>query len=126
MQRGLSATLLLISILLYGDTSAQTRVSIPANTAYAVPAEETNEEDESKMFSEKAGLHNWADTRQRVQFYFKVRNTGDLQLSLLLKNEIAGNKLLVSFAGKNFTLAVPQSKEFKLVNYYEEHLHFLN
>src|SRR5436190_11872025 len=114
MQRSLSAVLVLVSILLHCDTRSQTRVSVPAYTAYEVTAEETNEEDESKMFSEKTGLHNWADSRQQVKFYFKVRNTGDLRLSLMLKNEVAGNKLSVSFAGKDFTVAVPKSKEFKL------------
>ena len=115
MQKGLSISLVLISFLLYSGTRSQTPVSIPAHTAYAVPAEESNEEDESKMFSDKTGLHNWTDTRQQVQFYFKVRNTGALRLSLLLKNDVPGNTLSASIAGKNFTVPVPQTKEFRTV-----------
>jgi hypothetical protein len=113
MQRGLSTILVLMSILLHGDSRSQTPVSIPAYTAYAVPSEESNEEGESKMFSEKNGLYNWTDARQQVKFYFKIRNTGDLQLSLLLKINVPGNMLTASIAGKNFTVAVPQSKELR-------------
>ncbi len=91
----------------------QQPVSIPAYTAYAIPAEESNEEGESNLFFEKEGLHNWADTKQQIQFYFNIRNTGKLNLSLLIKNDVAGNKLIASFAGKQFNLSVPQSKKFK-------------
>jgi len=115
MQRGLCTVLISISFLLHSNIKSQSPVSIPAYTAYAVPAEESNEEDESKMFSEKSGLHSWTDTRQQVQFYFKIRKTGGLGLSLLLKNDVPGNTLSASIAGKNFTVIVPQSKEFKLV-----------
>jgi len=107
--------LFLFIILLPSVSRAQTTVSIPAYTAYAVPAEESNEEDESKMFSVKDGLHNWTDDKQQVQFYFKIRDRGALQLSLLLKNDRPGNMITVEIAGKNFRIPVPQSKEFRNV-----------
>ena len=88
-------------------------VSIPAYTAYAVPVEESNDDGESNLFSEKEGLHNWADTKQQIQFYFNIRNAGKLNLSLLIKNDAAGSKLTASFAGKQFSLNVPQTKNFK-------------
>ena len=96
---------------LYG----QQTVSIPAYTAYAAPSEENNDEGESNLFSEKEGLHNWAHTKQQIQFYFNIRNTGKLNLSLLIKNNFAGNKLTASFAGKQFNIHVPQSESFKKV-----------
>ncbi len=95
---------------------AQSGISIPACTAYAVPAEESNGDDNSNMFAEKIGLHNWTNNKQQIQFYFKIRSTGTLQLSLLLRNDKAGNTLRVSFAGRNFNIQVPQSKNFKPVN----------
>ena len=115
MQKTLSSILIIFSLLLHSTVKSQTGISIPAFTAYAVPVEKSNEDDESDMFSVKDGLHNWTDTKQQIQFYFKIRNRGDLQLSLLIKNDNAGNRLSATIAGKDFTLKVPQSKEFKLV-----------
>ena len=117
MQKTLSSILILFSLLLHGTVKPQTGISIPAFTAYAVPVEKSNEDDESDMFSIKDGLHNWRDTRQQIQFYFKIRNRGDLQLALLIKNDKSGNILTATIAGKSFTLKVPQSKEFELVKF---------
>jgi len=115
MQRVLLLFFLLFILVLPFTVISQKTCSIPAFTAYVVPAEESNEDDESNMVSAKKGLYNWTDTKKQVQFYFKIRRTGDLQLSLLLKNDVAGNKLSVSVAGRNFTVIVPPSKEFKRV-----------
>lgn len=53
---------LLLAGLLWGiglpQAWSQTSISIPAATAYAIPVEESTEEDESRMFTEKEGLHN--------------------------------------------------------------------
>ena len=114
MRKISSAFIILFSMAISGVQS-QTTVSIPAFTAYAVPAEESTEDAESNLFSEKEGLHHWTNSNQQVQFYFNLRNTGKLSLSLLLKNDIAGNKLTVTFAGKKFTIVVPQSAGFKKV-----------
>jgi hypothetical protein len=114
MQKNLRPVLLLFSVFLQGTVTSQTKISIPAFTAYAVPAEKSNEDDESNMFSEKEGLHNWIDAGQEIQFYFKIRNRGNLQLALMLKNDKAGNILSAKIAGHSFTVKVPQSKEFKL------------
>ena len=40
---------------------AQTVSVIPAYAAYAVPADESNEEGDSKMFTQKNGLQNWSE-----------------------------------------------------------------
>ena len=95
--------------------NAQNAVSIPAYTAYAVPAEEGNEDDESNLFLEKQGLSNWVNPKQQIRFYFNLRNTGKINLSLLLKNVVEGNKLTASFAGKKFIVIVPKSKGFKKI-----------
>lgn len=112
MKKSLSPVLIFIIVLWPATGKTQTRVSIPAYTAYAVPAEESTEEDESKMFTLKEGLHNWTDDGQQIRFYFKIRNRGVLQLSLLLKNDKPGNELSVTIAGKHFSIKVPQSQEF--------------
>jgi hypothetical protein len=69
---------------------SQTTASIPAFTAYAWPAEESSEEDESKMFSTVSGLHNWTDPGKEITFHFKLRSRGGLIISLLLKNDNPG------------------------------------
>lgn len=116
MKRVQYASVMLFSLLLTFRLNAQTQVSVPAYTAYALPVEQSTEDDESNIFSVKDGLHNWTDTRQQIQFYFKLRNRGNLQLALLLKNDKPGNILAASIAGRSFTVKVPQSKEFKLVS----------
>ena len=82
MQKTLSSILIIFSLLLHSTVKSQTGISIPAFTAYAVPVEKSNEDDESNMFSVKNGLQNWTDTKQQIQFYFKLRTTGRLSLSL--------------------------------------------
>lgn len=111
MKKLWSSILLFIII----QAGAQNNISIPAFTAYAVPAEEGNEVEESNMFSEKQGLHNWTYTQQQIQFYFNCNNTGKLHLSLMLKNNTPGNKLIVSVAGKKFEIAVPAATTFKKI-----------
>ncbi len=111
-------SLLYFSLLItcvFSNVKSQTNVTIPAFTAYAVPAEEGNEDDESNLFSPKIGLHNWTNTNQQIQFYFNLRKTGNLSIALFIKNNIAGNKLTASFAGKKFSISVPKSSAFKKV-----------
>lgn len=107
----MAVLLLIIANALY----AQSTVSIPAYTAYAVPAEEGNEEDESNLFSEKDGLHHWTNSGQEIQFYFQLKSTGKLSLSLFLKNTTPGNKLTATIAGKSFSVTVPVSAVFKKI-----------
>ena len=118
----LLGTFLLFAVL---AANAQTNVTIPAYTAYAIPAEEGNDNEESTLFSVKDGLHNWTDSKQRIQFYFNLRTAGPLNVALLLKNATAGNELAVTIAGSNypfkaksekvFTVAVPAATAFKKV-----------
>ena len=95
---------------------SQTNVSIPAYTAYAVPAEESSEDDESNLFTEKDGLHHWINTKQEIQFYFQLNSTGKLSISLLMKNSSPGSKLIATIAGKSFSFTVPVSAVFKKVS----------
>ncbi|MBK7374901.1 MAG: DUF3472 domain-containing protein [Chitinophagaceae bacterium] len=115
MRRSLPSVFILFFLLYQVPARSQPAVSIPAYTAYAVPEEEGTEDDESKMFSVKNGLQNWTDNKYQIQFFFRIRNKGSLQLSLLLKNDSPGNLLSITVAGKNFSLTVPRSKEFKTV-----------
>ncbi len=116
MQKILNAIFPVLLITMFCTVKAQLPRTIPAYTAYAVPAEENDPDGESKMFTMQNGLQNWTDPKQQVQFYFKVRATGKLDLSLLAKNNVAGNELSASVAGKIFTITIPQSKEFKLLH----------
>lgn len=100
-------------LLLSSMVKAQSGFSIPAYTAYALPAEMIKEDGESNLFSLENGLQNWTDTKQSIQFFFKVRTPGKLRLALLLKNDIAGNKISATIAGKKFIISVPRSNEFK-------------
>lgn len=93
----------------------KSQVMIPAFTGYAIPAETSNEEDESLLFSEKAGLHNWTDTHQQLQYFFNIKNSGNLSLSLFAKNNLAGNKLKIELAGKSFFVTIPAGKTFKKI-----------
>jgi FKBP-type peptidyl-prolyl cis-trans isomerase len=94
---------------------SQSKINIPAFTAYAVPAEESTEEEESNLFSKK-GLEHWINPDQQIQFYFNIRKAGNLELALLMKAAVAGNKLSASFAGQQFTIAVPGSSVFKRIS----------
>lgn len=103
--------LALTVFLISSATKAQ--VSIPAYTGYAVPVETSTEDDESILFNEKAGLHNWSNTRQQLQYYFNLKNRGALLLSCVAKSSVAGSKIKIALAGKNFIVSIPQSKTFK-------------
>ncbi len=112
MQRGFRLIFVCCILLLHAEVTSQTVISIPAYTAYAVPADESKEDDESKMFTLQNGLHNWTNSKQQIQFFFKIRHKGKLHLSLQLKNTGAGNNLSVSVAGNDFTVIVPKSTIF--------------
>ena len=112
----LSQNLLLLSIVFLLSGAINAQVSVPAFTGYALPAELGTEEDESSLFSEQEGLHNWADIHQQIQYYFYVRQPGSLNIHLLLKNSRPGTVLQVSIAGKKLFLQVPPGNEFKKVN----------
>lgn len=105
----------LLVLLLPRLTYSQKSIAIPAYTAYATPTEATNDNGESNLFSEKYGLQNWTDTKQQIQFYFNVRKTGTIGLTLLIKNNTAGNSITAVIAGKIFVVQIPQSKIFKQV-----------
>lgn len=87
--------------------NAQT-ISIPAYTGYASPVEK----EESNMFSEKNGLH-WTNPQQQISYSFYLRKAGDLSINMLAKNAVAGSVVKLSVNGKDFTVAVPSSKDFK-------------
>ena len=104
-------------LLLFSATrlgNAQTHVSLPAYTGYAVPAEAGNEE--AFMFNPSKGVQNWTDPKQVIRYYFKLAAKGSLHISVYLKNEKASNILLASIAGKTFNVSVPLSTSYKLVN----------
>ena len=92
---------------------AQKLYVIPAFTGYAIPNEKSNEEDESSLFSEKDGLHNWSNRNQRIFYYFYLRNAGQMHIALYLRNESAGNIMFMKVNNQVFKFQVPQSPQFK-------------
>jgi Domain of unknown function (DUF3472)/Domain of unknown function (DUF5077)/FKBP-type peptidyl-prolyl cis-trans isomerase len=94
---------------------SKAQVLVPAFTGYATPIETGTEEDESVLFNEKAGLHNWTDTKQQLQYFFNIKNRGDLSLNLFAKNTVAGSKVKIELAGKSFIVNIPAAKSFKKV-----------
>ncbi len=91
------------------------QVKLPGFTGYALPAEEGEEEQESVLFSEKEGLHNWTNTRQKLQYFFNAGSSGLLTLSLWAKNTQPGTVLQVSIAHKKFVVNVPAGKVFRKI-----------
>jgi FKBP-type peptidyl-prolyl cis-trans isomerase len=116
MKKSIGPVIILFVIACTNTVRSQTRVSIPAFTAYAEPAEESSEDDESNLFSAKDGLHNWTDPQQQIQFYFNLRTIGQLNLALLVKNDMAGNKLTASFGEKKISIVIPKSADFKKIS----------
>ncbi len=104
-----TALVILVSLQMGGYTQS---VKIPANTGYAIPAEK----DEADLFNDKNGLQGWADTKQQIQYFFYLRNTGKLSIDIYVKNNAASNKISVSFKGKSFPVMVPHSLIFKKVH----------
>ncbi len=94
---------------------AQQTIKIPAYTAYAVPADQSTETEESNMFSANKGLFNWSNDKQEIQFYFKLKQIGQLNIALSLKGQNAGQKIDVGIAQQHFKVAVPVAFEFKKI-----------
>lgn len=101
-----------VSILVHSATMAQNVYSIPANTGYAVPAEN----DDESLFQQGKGLQNWTDLKQEIEYFFYLKNTGILSIDLIVKNAQAGSMISVQIANKTFRLAIPQSVEFQKKN----------
>ncbi len=91
------------------------QVKLPGFTGYALPAETGTEEEESVLFSETQGLHNWTNTRQQLQYFFNAGSSGSLALSLWAKNSSPGTLLQVSIAGKKFVVSVPAGSIYRKI-----------
>ncbi len=102
---------LIIALLFSAIVSAQT-VTIPAYTGYALPAEK----GESSIFSEKNGVQQWKDANQQLQYFFFVRKPGKLSVALDAKNTTEGTVLKISAPGKEFSVKVPASQKFKMID----------
>lgn len=102
----------LLTLVLFVTSLLQAQsVKIPAFTGYAVPAET----DEQYLFSEKKGLSNWTDSRQTIHWFFKVQQTGELELSFHTKAINKGSDIIVAVAGKKFPLKLVSSAAFKKI-----------
>lgn len=103
------SALLALIIFSIGILTAQT-VTIPAYTGYAVPAENW----ESRMFSEKNGLH-WVDAKQQISYSFYVRKAGSVSVSLKAKNAVPGSLIKMRLNGKEKIVSIPAGKTYKTV-----------
>ena len=91
------------------------QVKLPGFTGYALPAEESTEEGESRLFSEKQGLHNWTSTKQKLQYFFYSGSSGSLSISLWAKNSVPGTLLQVTIANKKLVAGIPAGNAFKKI-----------
>lgn len=94
---------------LYLSVQSQNTQIIPANTGYAVPAEK----DDENLFQQAKGVQNWNDTKQELQYFFYLKNTGTLNLEINSKNASAGSVISVKVAGKTFQSQIPQGIDFQ-------------
>ena len=101
--------IIMISVWLAISSSLAAQ-DIPANTGYAVPAEN----DESHLFTSN-GVEHWKDPTQKLEYFFNLRSTGALNIALNLKSLRAGNIIRLTVAGKDFIIPVPQSGNFRLI-----------
>ncbi|MDE3143525.1 MAG: DUF5077 domain-containing protein, partial [Bacteroidota bacterium] len=99
----------IICLVFSSVLSAQKNVSIPAFTAYAVPAE--NEEDD--LFDKKDSSLEWKDENQKIEFHFFIRDTGSININLRAKNSFSTNNILLQIADKKFSVLIPQSNSYK-------------
>lgn len=91
------------------------QVKLPGFTGYALPAEESTEEGESRLFSDKQGLHNWTSTKQKLQYFFYTGSSGSLSISLWAKNSVPGTLLQVRIANKKLVAGIPAGNAFKKI-----------
>ena len=89
---------------------AQKSVTIPAYTAYAVPAEN----DEDDLFSKNDSSLIWNDVHQKVEFYFYANSPGYFNINILAKNKIGNNIILIEVDNKKFSVTIPQSNSYQL------------
>ena len=95
--------------ILHFSVWSQNTFTIPANTGYAVPAEN----DEESLFQPGKGLQNWTDIKQEIHYFFHIAQEGKLLIALNLKNAEAGSIISVEIANKTFRLSIPQSTTFQ-------------
>ncbi|MEI7627665.1 MAG: DUF3472 domain-containing protein [Bacteroidota bacterium] len=95
--------------ILHFSVWSQNTFTIPANTGYAVPAEN----DEESLFQPGKGLQNWTDIKQEIHYFFHIAQEGKLLIALNLKNAGAGSIISVEIANKTFRLSIPQSTKFQ-------------
>ena len=95
--------------ILHFSVWSQNTFTIPANTGYAVPAEN----DEESLFQPGKGLQNWTDIKQEIHYFFHIAQEGKLLIALNLKNAEAGSIISVEIANKTFRLSIPQSTKFQ-------------
>jgi FKBP-type peptidyl-prolyl cis-trans isomerase len=100
----------IIGVLLFGVVAAQETVTIPAFTAYAVPAEK----DETSLFGKKDQSLIWKDAKEKIEFHFYVPNAGTIDLSLNAKSAENNNPIVLTSGSEKFTVTIPVSTTYKL------------
>jgi len=90
--------------------AAQKTVTIPAFTAYAIPAE--NEED--ALFSKKDHSLQWQDGKERIEFHFYIPNPCDIEVNLLAKSAEHSNPVTLQTAGNKFIVTIPPGNAYQV------------
>jgi len=101
-------SLLSLALLLQNLSLAQPKITLPAFTAYAIPAENEDEKG-SIVFDENTGIHNWTNPRQTIHFFFHVKEAGTVKLSLSMMNTDPTAAIKWSCNGQQQTIAARQA-----------------
>lgn len=105
----------LLSFVCTSLLQAQPVKIIPGFTGYAVPAENSSEDDESELFSEKDGLHHWGLVPgQTVEYHFQLKKSGSLSIGAEIINPAA--VIEMELAGQKKKVWLNANKKMKLVS----------
>jgi Domain of unknown function (DUF3472)/Domain of unknown function (DUF5077)/FKBP-type peptidyl-prolyl cis-trans isomerase len=99
------------SALLQTFVLAQPKIVLPRYTAYALPAE--GEEGQYPLLHNvEHDVLNWFNPRQTIHFFFHVKDTGTVKLTLELGSRTASGIIKWTCNGQQKLIAVPKGDEY--------------
>lgn len=101
--------ILFVFVFSFQILSAQKVVTIPAFTAYAIPAEN----DEEDLFDAKEKFLHWNLKEQSIQFNFNIKNAGTLDIAIIAKTNDAKHFISASVNKQSFKISITKTAGFK-------------
>jgi hypothetical protein len=84
-----------------------------ANTQLVIPVAGNswvmNDLSKGEKIITDAGIVNWKDKSTRIRTYFRVENTGSINLSLLAKNSVGTSQIQISYGDEKKTITITKS-----------------